>query len=276
VSHRAFLKVCLLLLVICLAPKASAEVAELTYQSAIDGASQKAWFAPPTPGDTEPPTLIVYSHGMTGGYMEPFVIGKKMPLASLVASAHPKYGFLSLGRENSWMCDGVLQDMTNMINRVTKDYPVDRIILMGTSMGGSTMLTYAEKAPENIKSKIIGVLAIYPAGDLYRLYELTTNKLIEKSVKKALESGPGTPRELNAQRSFIPNIQLMPKTTKVAVISAEEDVFVPTKLQKDIVKACKSNQIPVKFIPVPGDHGTLPPPNRVLVGLDFVNYKNIK
>lgn len=255
---------------------AFAEVKELVYKSAIDGAMDKAWYAPPTPNDKEPQTLVVYSHGMTGGYLEPFTIGKKMPLASLIASAHPTYGFLSLGRAHSWISQGVLEDMTNMINKVTAQNPVERIILMGTSMGGCTMLTYAEKAPENIKSKVIGVLAIYPAGDLYKLYQTTASKDVEKSLKVTLEAGPGTPKEINNERSFIPNIKLMPQSTKVAVISAEQDIYVPVKLQKDIVRVCKANHIPVKFIPVPGDHGTLPPPNRVLVGLDFVNYKNIK
>lgn len=256
---------------------ARAELSELTYKSAIDGAEQKCWFSPPAMDDKrEPSTLVVYSHGMTGGYMEPFVVGKKQPLASLVATAHPTFGFLSLGRAHSWMCPGVLQDMTNMINQVTKDYPVERIILMGTSMGGCTTLLYAEKAPENIKAKLLGVLAIYPAGDLGKLYHATTSDVIEKSLKTALEAGPGTPKELIAERSFIANIKQLPPTAKIAVVSANGDVYVPTKLQKDIVKVCKANKIPVKYIEVEGDHSTLPPPNRILVGLDFVVYKNIK
>lgn len=68
----------------------------------------------------------------------------------------------------------------------------------------------------------------------------------------------------------------LPPTAKIAVVSANGDVYVPTKLQKDIVKVCKANKIPVKYIEVEGDHSTLPPPNRILVGLDFVVYKNIK
>lgn len=261
---------------LCFSPAANAGLSELQYKSAIDGSMQKCWFVAPVLKDKrEPATLVVYSHGMTTSYQEPFTVGLKQPMASSVASAHPTFGFLSIGTAYSWANDGVIQDMTDMIRQAVKQYPVERIILMGTSMGGFTVLNYAEKAPEDIKAKITGVLAIYPAGDLGKLYDCTQSPDVKKSLKGILNSTPDR-KALIQSRNFFPHIDEMPEGVKVAILSAVDDKFVPPKLQKDIVRACKSHKIPVKLIEVPGDHGTMPSPGRIITGLDFVVYKGMK
>lgn len=258
------------------AQRAEAGLTEIPYKSAIDGSMQKCWFVAPVMNDKrEPSTLVVYSHGMTTNYQEPFIVGLKQPMASSVASAHPTFGFLSIGTAYSWANDGVIQDMTDMIRQALKQYPVERIILMGTSMGGFTVLNYAEKAPDDIKAKLVGVLAIYPAGDLGKLYSCTQSPDVRKSLKQILNSTP-SPRDLIESRSFFSHIKDMPDGVKVAVLSAVDDKFVPPKLQRDIVRACKSHKTPVKLIEVPGDHGTMPSPGRIITGLDFVVYKGMK
>ncbi|MBK9773684.1 MAG: alpha/beta hydrolase [Candidatus Obscuribacter sp.] len=257
-----------LLLTLLSNSSASAALETIKYKSSVDGSMQECWLSPPSLMEAQiPPTLIVYSHGMTSSYKEPFGA-----IGAAVASEFPTFGILSLGTPNAWANDGVLKDTTIVLREVLKKFPVKRVILMGSSMGGCTSLVYAEKAPEDIKEKVLAVLAIYPAGDLYKLEKLTKSKEVRESLLNATQGS----KEDYRHRSFIPQISEMPKHIKVCVISAQKDIFVPPVLQKDIIKACEKNGIPNKLIEVPGDHGSIPAQRRIVSAIDYCSHKNLK
>jgi pimeloyl-ACP methyl ester carboxylesterase len=118
--------------------------------------------------------LVVYLHGLSANCEQAFEVPSKCPFAFGTREAFPNVTFFSCdyGTVGSWCNNYGYKDITCSIEEISKRIPISKIIMAGTSMGGCTALTYATSAPKNIKDKIIGVLAIYAAGDLTRLYEL--------------------------------------------------------------------------------------------------------
>ncbi len=105
-----------LLLTLLSNSSASAALETIKYKSAVDGSMQECWLSPPSLMEAQiPPTLIVYSHGMTSSYKEPFGA-----IGAAVASEFPTFGILSLGTPHAWANDGVLKDTTVVLREVLK------------------------------------------------------------------------------------------------------------------------------------------------------------
>lgn len=226
---------------------------------------------PPVSGCQKSMTLLVYLHGMGSTYMEPFLVPKNKPIVQALQERQRDSVLISCSyrKSASWGSDAGLADVSQNIREVCQQYPISKIIMVGTSMGGSAALTYAAIAPADIKRMIEGVVSIESAGDLAALYDETEQPLVKTGLAEALGGNPNERPQTYSQKSFLHNLDTLPRGLKVAVISAQDDSVVPPHFQKDIVEALKARNVPAKLIEMPGNHD-IPDSSLYQEGLDFV------
>ncbi len=219
---------------------------------------------------TKAVTLVVYLHGQNSTYFEPFETGLGKCLAETI-----------VGRENtvllscnyrppaSWGNDAAISDITQNVREMCQEYPVTKIVMMGTSMGGSIAPTFASIAPPDIKDKIVGVVSVEGAGDLANLFNQTTTQTVKNAMMTTFGGTPETQPLAYAAKSFLTHIGELPKGVRFAVVSATHDKVVPPPLQKEMVEALDKANIPNKLIEIDKHHE--PPPVEVYgQALDFV------
>lgn len=237
--------------------KVTSNVRKRTFISHIDGVEDMfAVQQPLSPQGTDHP-LVVYLHGMGSNYMEPFIFPtKENPMATGFAKRWPKLCVLSCSyrQEASWGNDKAMSDITQNIREVEQQFPINKIVIAGTSMGGGSALTYAVEAPPDIKKKIIGLVCVEGTGDLAELYNTTHSPQIKSAIKDAFEGTPDQKKELYERKSFVGNIDRLSANVRVAVVSALKDDVVPASLQSKIVETLKKANRPVHFITVNTPH----------------------
>ncbi len=217
-------------------------------------------------------TLIVYLHGMNSDYLEPFKYPKNKPLGPVLIDRFPDALLLACNYRGkaSFGNDVALADISQNIHQIMQQYPVKRIVLAGTSMGGMTVLNYAAVAPSDIQEKITGVVSIEGTGDLMKLYDSTKLEEIRSALVKAYGGTPKQVPQIYRDHSFIYNIHRLPSRIRVCVISSSRDTLVPPALQDDVIAALDQNHNPNKLIRQGSAH-VFVPDNVILDALDFVN-----
>jgi dienelactone hydrolase len=152
---------------------------------------------------------------------------------------------------------------------VCQQFPVKRIYLIGSSMGGCMALSYSALAPDDIKKQMAGLICIEGAGDLAELYHKTNLDDARRTLRDCFGGAPEQVSVAYAGKSMLPNISGVPGQLRIAIISARQDHTVPPELQDQVFKAFKSQGRPVVLLPVEQDHGW---PNIKVVdqALDFV------
>ncbi|MBX9879452.1 MAG: alpha/beta fold hydrolase [Candidatus Obscuribacterales bacterium] len=241
------------------------------YRSHVDGIEDAyGMMAPLAPPPQKGLTLVVYMHGMGSNFLEPFVNPADQPIAKAIVTKDPSTVFMSVNYRGkaSWGNEASISDISQNIREVMAEYPIDKVILVGTSMGGCTVLNYATKAPQDIKDKLQGIVSVESAGDLALLYKQTNHPAVQGAMIEALGGTPEQKPEAYADTSFLHNIGALPKNVNVAVISAKQDHIVPPRLQRDIVDALIKQGVRVKLIEVDEGHGA-PEPSVYLAGMDF-------
>ncbi len=208
---------------------------------------------------------------MGSNYLEPFVAPHGDPIADGIMRRSPSVVFLSCSYRNhaSWGNDPALSDITQNIREICQQYPIRKIVLMGTSMGGCIALTYAELAPPDIKDLLAGVVSVESAGDLAQLYHESKHTGIPNAMLFAFGGTPEQVPERYDRRSFIKNLDHLPKTVRVVEISAKDDELVPPRFQHAIVDALRAKNYAVQLIEVDGGHGA-PPSEFYVRGFDYV------
>lgn len=242
------------------------------FASLKDGKQDSYLLVPPTiPAEHNKYTLIVYLHGMGSNYLEPYIVAKKEPIGPAIASKYPHSIMISLNyrQSNGWGNDNALSDINQNITEVCYAYPVEKIILIGTSMGGCVALNYAAVAPNTIKERIKGVVSVEGSGDLKALYESTKIPVVKMGIADAMgdppEKSPGNYR----QASLLANIDKLPGDVKFTIVSAKSDTTVPPPLQKSVYEALKEKGNACKFIEIDLGH-EFPAPATYLEALEFV------
>jgi len=215
--------------------------------------------------------LVVYLHGMGSSYLEPFFVPQGLSVADAIVNTHSDTVLISPSyrRAASWGNDPAMSDITQNIREICQEFPINKIVLMGTSMGGCTVLAYAAAAPADIKAKLVGVVSVESAGDLLALYNESLHPGIKRAMNKAFGGSPSEVPELYKRKSFLSNVDGLPRGVRVAVISARQDDIVPPRLQRELVAALEKHNVAVKLIEVDGGHQT-PPTKVYLEGYDFV------
>jgi predicted esterase len=253
----------------------SLQVAKRSFLSHLDGEEDFFAVLPPSVSRRTDYILIVYLHGMGSNYMEPFVYPADESVAIAYAKRFANVVVLSCNyrKEASWGSDEAMSDITQNIREVEQQYPIKQIVLVGTSMGGCASLQYATEAPDDIRSKLAGVVSVEGAGDLSRLYATTENPYVKQAMEKAFGGKPDAVPQAYQRKSFLSNMDKLPQQARVAVVSAKQDRIVPTPLQEEIVQALQKANRPVTMISVEGGHEA--PPGAVYVkGAEFVLQHN--
>ncbi|MBX9687076.1 MAG: alpha/beta hydrolase [Candidatus Obscuribacterales bacterium] len=248
-----------------------------TFVSELDGQIDTFAFQAPqyVPGALDY-VLVVYLHGMGSNYMEPFVKPADGTVATGLSRTNPRVGILSCNyrHEASWGNDNAVADITQNIREIMHEYPFKSIVLMGTSMGGCVALNYAATAPEDIKSKIAGVVSMESSGDLLKLWAETHHREIRPAMMIAFGGAPEQVPQIYAAKSFVNNLDKLPLGSRYYVLSARADDVVPPDLQKGIIEALNKKSLPNKLEEIDGDHQA-PPADFYARGLRFVLGENL-
>ncbi len=242
------------------------------FVSKLDGEPDFFAFQPPAANSGSLDyTLCVYLHGMGSNQMEPFVIPAGQSIAQIVTSSSPRLVFLSPSyrKEASWGNDAAIADIVQNIREMMEEYPIKKIVLMGTSMGACVSLNFACLAPEDIKSKIAGVVSMEGAGDLTSLYSRTHADAIRPAMMLAFGGPPEQAGHIYFKKSFLSNIDSLSKSARIYVLSAKGDTVVPPELQQKIVEESGKRGLAVHFDEIDGPHEA-PPASYYLKGLNFV------
>lgn len=229
-----------------------------SFFSAQDGLGDIYALSPPVvPNKTEKSVLIVYLHGMGSTCMEPYIAPKKKPIIDAVREKIGEAAFTSLPYRgtSSWLNKKALLDVDQNIRAVLLRYPVDRVILMGTSMGGCSVLAYSYLAAPDIKEKIKAVIACEPSGDLGELYRTTKQATVKNGIATALGGTPDMVKDEYDRLSILRNIPALNKEVKYIILSSKNDDVVPTSLQTTLVASLKKESIPVSLIEFEERHG---------------------
>ncbi len=210
-------------------------------------------------------TLVVYLHGLSANWQQPFQFPWKHTYADTVSHFRPGITFMSMqyGDSGKWIGEGGFEDITCGIKKILEKYPSDKIVLTGCSMGACSALSYPAAAPEEIRRKIVGVVAMYPAGDFVELHEKTATPVVKAALEQCFGGKPDDPdvKKRYLQMSPVSSIDKFPKSARVAVISASQDVTIPPSLQESLVEALKKGDIATRFESVKSSH-ELPPPHK--------------
>ncbi len=247
------------------------------FKSEITGKRDSyAWAKPYVAQKGVPGTLLVYFHGLGQDYKEPFSVAVgTATMADAIMMEEAGVAILSCNYgAASWGKASARNDISKNIRDVLQAYPAFRIVLFGTSMGAGTAINYAALAPEDIKEKITGVLAVYPCGDLQALITKSNNPAVKPSLMAAL-GDPKIDDKAWVDASFLNNIKELSPKVKVAILSSIDDTTVPPEFQKAAVKALKKNGNKVKLINVEGNHA-VPPRTPLLSGLSYALHPGIK
>jgi dienelactone hydrolase len=217
-------------------------------------------------------TLIVYLHGMNGDYLEPFEMPKGKPMGPVLIEHCPNALILSCNYRGraSFGNNAALADISQNIHQIMEMYPIQKIVLVGTSMGGMTVLNYAAAAPPDIQNKISGIVSIEGTGDLAKLYDVTKEPSIKDALVKSFGGTPKQVPQVYRNHSFIYNKSRLPQRVRVAIVSSNRDQLVPPELQNDVVQALNSNRNPNKLIQLDSAH-VFVPDSTVLQAFDFAN-----
>jgi pimeloyl-ACP methyl ester carboxylesterase len=261
----------LLILTASQAAQAETNYLKQTFKSGIDGELDAYAFVLPVNQPANGFTLVVYFHGVTDDYTEPFKIPPSDTIVDNIQKEFPSLAVMSCnyGKKPSWGTRAARIDITHNIQDFMQAHPVDKIILVGSAMGACTALNYAACAPKPLRDKIIGVVAFSPVDDLGKLYRLSAAPWLKESLKKAFN---GTPDEHAAEyynNSLEANTPLFPTTAKVCIVTPLQDTVFPTSLQRRVARTLRNRSVDLKVIEVEGDF-QLPTPGNIVQGLKFV------
>jgi dienelactone hydrolase len=212
--------------------------------------------------------LMVYLHGLGANWQQPFTLPWRHTYADAATHFKPGITFMStqFGAGGKWADENSFNDITNSINAISAKYPSKEIVLTGCSMGGSTALSYAAVAPLEIRKKIIGVIAMYPAGDFVELHEKTTTALVRSALEQCFGGSPDNPeiKKRYQEMSILPHIEQFPKEIRVYIHSAKADATIPPSLQKTLVDALKAQDVKVQLEEIDCGH-ELPPSHKSFI-----------
>lgn len=232
-------------------------IQNIVFTSKLDGKEDKSlYLAPPTLPAGGDVTLFVYHHGMNGFPLEALANCPDDSIAERYVALTPSV-FLSMsaGKKAAWGNDAAIADITSNVREVLKRFKVTRIILVGTSMGGTVMMNFAAEAPPDIKRLIRGVVAIEAASDMSQLQKTSDDDGVRRGIIDAFGGSPDTVPAVYRRKSPIVNLKKIAKDVRVAFIYATADKIVPTPLQLELVEAVKKQGLPVDVQVIKGGHG---------------------
>lgn len=240
--------------------------------SLLDGSKDEMAVLPPNSFQGQKDlTLVVYLHGMGSTYMEPFLAPKDKTVSQAIIEhngavvlASPNYR-----GQSAWCNQQAVADIDQNIRELINRFPISKIVIMGTSMGGCSALAYSYLAADDIKGKLIGVVAAEPAGDLTLLYDKTHSQIVKSGMIGAFGGPPPAQPQGYQSRSILNNMDKLAPNLRFAVISAKQDNVIPPDFQHAIINSLKDKKLSCELIEVDEQHG-VPSAAAFIRGLDYV------
>ncbi|MBS1989383.1 MAG: prolyl oligopeptidase family serine peptidase [Cyanobacteria bacterium SZAS LIN-3] len=242
------------------------------FMSLLDGSKDEMAILPPNSFQGQKDlTLVVYLHGMGSTYMEPFLVPKDKTVGQAISEhngavviASPNYR-----GQSAWCNEQAVADIDQNIRSLLQRFPISKIVIMGTSMGGCSALAYSYLAGDDIKRLLIGVVAAEPSGDLSLLYGKTHSQIVKNGMIGAFGGPPEAQPQKYTSRSLLNNTDKVPANLRFAIISAKQDNVIPPDFQRAIVNTLKDKKFSCELIEVDEQHG-VPAASAFVQGLDYV------
>lgn len=126
---------------------------EVTFTARLDGTEQKYILLPPTGFDPEKTySLMIALHGHGADRWQFINSERGECLAARDVAA--KYGMLYISPDyrasTSWMGPAAEADLLQILDELESQYRIDKTIVMGGSMGGSSALTFTALHPDRV------------------------------------------------------------------------------------------------------------------------------
>lgn len=145
-------------------------------------------YAAPRPGALAPVTLV-FAHGWTLSHSIWIPLIERIQAVHnvrVIAYDQPGHGRTTLGADYRPTIRSLGETLADVIAATAPD---ERIIPIGHSMGGMTIMAYAGAHPDQIGTRVSGVLMMgTSAGDIHRRYQG-----VETLVMKAIHRAPMIP-----------------------------------------------------------------------------------
>ncbi len=227
---------------------------ERQFIARVDGSVQTYLLLLP-PRGAMADTLVVAFHGH-GSHQQQFMtpdiygdaFGELIRLLQQrnIIYAAPEY------RGNSWMGPLAEADTRQMLAALREEFSPRRVLLLGGSMGGTSVLIYAALHPEGLD----GVLSLCPATDLEEFYHQALNGPRPEPAQAIRTSYGGspdeTPREYHRRSSRRHAADL---TMPLTLVHGEADMLVPVAHSRGLAKRLADFGAPVRYVEIPGgDH----------------------
>ncbi|MBU6452120.1 MAG: hypothetical protein KGS72_10105 [Cyanobacteria bacterium REEB67] len=243
-----------------------------SFISQLDGAKDVMAILPPNSLQGQKDlTMVVYLHGMGSTYMEPFLTPKDGTISQALQTHNPALVIASLNYrgQSAWANDQAVADIDQNIHELLARFPISKIVIMGTSMGGCSALAYSYLAAPDIKAKMIGIVAAEPAGDLTMLYDKSRSQIVKNGMIGAFGGPPQLQPQGYISRSLLNNIEKVPGNLRFAIISAKQDSVIPPEFQQAVINSLKDKKFGSELVEVDEQHG-VPSAAAFVKGLDYV------
>jgi dienelactone hydrolase len=206
------------------------------YQSTHDQSLQTVLIL--RPAKTTPDKLFFFFHGMDGDAGDAVIVRNivKHLNATVVAMG---------GRGPAWLSDAFLADAEHVIrtHSTGQDF-----YLIGVSMGGTQALSLAGLLPNDLKQKIVGVMALIPGANLSALVERSAHERVRTTVAASSESTVLKQRSPNeVRREYKPGLPFV-------VAYNEHDTLLLSEENEALVAKLREHGHPVTTYLIAGDH----------------------
>ncbi len=220
----------------------------------FDGTRQTFLLLPPCdPQRVE--TLVVALHGHGSHqeqFMTPEIYDDALGQAVRFAQAENLLYVTPEYRGNSWMNAAATADIRQLIALLRVEFPVRRVVLVGGSMGGTSVLTFAALHPEGID----GVVSLCPATDIAALFHELTGGPWAFIASAIRESYGGTPEDCPAEYALRSSLHHAERLTMpIILVHGDADQVLHVRHVRELVARLHALGAPLDYTELPnGDH----------------------
>ena len=227
------------------------------FWSRLDGSREPYLLASPS-GERRPRGLAIYLHGHGSGLEQGWILetysGCFARLRLELDRRSLAYATLNYRGKTSWMNPAAASDLSQLIDLLRVQLAVERVFLIGGSMGGSSALAFAALHCE----KLDGLIALCPAPDIgaFHAWSRTRGNPVSQELADAIEASyGGTPQavpHLFEQRSSLrhPGTNL-----PLVVVHGDQDALIPVEPARQFTGMRQAMGLPIIYEELTGgDH----------------------
>lgn len=206
----------------------------------------------------KPVDLVFYFHGLgthEGYILPPFVFGgldivehKDIYRNDLVFIA------FHISDENYGAGPEEIRDIVENIKMIEEKFNTRKIYLVGASFGGSIVLNILNYKDTNLRNKIAGALACFPATDFEYTLTKTKRGNISSYLNRYFDKYKDNKISIIKYSSPINQALMVKNDTKILLIEGIKDTHIPPPQVENYYKKLKPRLKQIKLIKVNTDH----------------------